>query len=71
MSKEYFAKKADGSYDNRQCCFCGAYVCDCNKLSDRVCEVCGETFKGVHYFSWAIHQAVCKVERRRNETRLG
>ena len=61
--KQYFDRNPDGTFNDAQCCHCGEYSCDCDNLPDRVCEVCGETFLGKHYFSWAVHQAVCKVDR--------
>lgn len=37
--------------------------CKCDSLPANVCVACGKRFKGKHYFTWAIHQAVCKVKK--------
>lgn len=60
-----FVKDEHGNFDDNQCCHCLQYDCDCDTLPTRKCVACGKEFMGKHYFSWAIHQAVCKYEKEK------
>ena len=51
--------------DNLQDCYHCGYAeteCECDSLEPNFCKACGREFKGKHYFSWAIHQAICSYE---------
>ena len=66
--------KYDGDIDKAEefimedisCFHCGLLntECKCDELEPNFCKYCNREFKGKHYFSYAIHQAVCRYESK-------